>query len=401
MWKQAVEKAKSTDTDKVVAAMAGQSFPSPNGFTMKMDNTNHHLWKPVYIGEIQSNGQFKIVWKDPRDSCKRKPWSPYIAVTKARRTLRKRSCRHKGGQPAGASGGEVRNGSVLASGRVGDFLSGPLFGKPSSDSNQHAVRVCVARLVALVWALWRAPRSRCRPTSCATSPLATAKYAARRSARSWRLAIRRRCPLLQALIDGDVQTAGENQVLIVKDDKAIDAATGKEVTPLPETREDVVANNRLRRELATAIAAFKLSSPDRTVRLAAAKELQNSADEEALPAIAAALAKESDPEVKGLLTLTQASIQLASTDRATRLAAVRALAGSDTRCHQDLAAGRRREEGRQVRRARRRDQGRSGSFAVRGRRATAQGRHCRPRLQRHLARHDPAARGAGLAITYG
>ena len=39
MWKQAVEKAKSTDTDKVIAAMAGQQFPSPNGFTMKMDQT--------------------------------------------------------------------------------------------------------------------------------------------------------------------------------------------------------------------------------------------------------------------------------------------------------------------------------------------------------------------------
>ena len=79
MWKQAVEKAKSTDTDKVVAAMAGQTFASPNGFTMKMDQTNHHLWKPVFIGEIQANGQFNVVWKDPKGLVQAKPWSPFIA----------------------------------------------------------------------------------------------------------------------------------------------------------------------------------------------------------------------------------------------------------------------------------------------------------------------------------
>ena len=137
-------------------------------------------------------------------------------------------------------------------------------------------------------------------------------------------------PLLQALIDGEVQTVGDKTVLIVRNDKAIDAATGQAVSPLPESRDDVVVNNRLRKSLATAIASFKLASSDRTVRLAAAKELQNSGDEDALPAIAAGLAKEQDAEIRSLLILTQASVQLASTDRATRLAAVRALAQSDT-----------------------------------------------------------------------
>jgi urea transport system permease protein len=119
-------------------------------------------------------------------------------------------------------------------------------------------------------------------------------------------------PLLQAMIDGEVQTVGDKTVLIVKGNQATDAMTGQAVTPLPENREDVVVNNRMRKTLATAIAAFRLSSPDRAARLAAAKELQNTADEEALPAIAAALAKEADPEIKGLLTLTQAQIQLAA-----------------------------------------------------------------------------------------
>jgi len=77
MWKQAVEKAKSTDTDKVIAAMAGQTFKAPDGFTIKMDEKNHHLHKPVFIGEIKADGQFNVVWKTPAP-IKAKPWSPYI-----------------------------------------------------------------------------------------------------------------------------------------------------------------------------------------------------------------------------------------------------------------------------------------------------------------------------------
>jgi len=78
MWAQAVEKAKSTDTDKVIAAMAGQTFPAPGGFVSTMDEKNHHLHKPVFIGEIKADGQFKVVWKTP-GPIKAQPWSPYIA----------------------------------------------------------------------------------------------------------------------------------------------------------------------------------------------------------------------------------------------------------------------------------------------------------------------------------
>lgn len=137
-------------------------------------------------------------------------------------------------------------------------------------------------------------------------------------------------PLLQGLLDGEVQTIGADRVLLVKGDTAVDAVSGQAVTPVPEGRDDVVVNNRLRRALATGIAALRLAAPEREVRLAAAKELRNSADDAALPAIAGALTKESDPEVRGLLALTQASIELASPDRATRIGAVRALAASDT-----------------------------------------------------------------------
>ncbi|MCS6995380.1 MAG: urea ABC transporter substrate-binding protein [Casimicrobiaceae bacterium] len=77
MWKQAVEKAKSTDTDKVIAAMAGQTFKAPSGFTVKMDERNHHLHKPVFIGEVRADGQFNVVWRTP-GLVRAQPWSPFI-----------------------------------------------------------------------------------------------------------------------------------------------------------------------------------------------------------------------------------------------------------------------------------------------------------------------------------
>jgi len=62
MWVQAVQQAGTTDVDAVRQAMYGQKVKAPGGFDSVM-NTNHHLSKPVMIGEIQSNGQFDIVWR--------------------------------------------------------------------------------------------------------------------------------------------------------------------------------------------------------------------------------------------------------------------------------------------------------------------------------------------------
>jgi urea transport system substrate-binding protein len=84
MWKQAVEKAKSTDTDKVIAAMAGQTFKAPSGITSKMDEKNHHLHKSVFIGEVKADGQFNVVWKTP-GPVQAKPWSPYIPENKGKK----------------------------------------------------------------------------------------------------------------------------------------------------------------------------------------------------------------------------------------------------------------------------------------------------------------------------
>ncbi len=86
MWKQAVEAVKSTDVDKVIAAMGGQKFKAPCGFELTMDKTNHHLHKPVMIGEIRPDGQFNVVWKT-KGPVRAQPWSPFIAGNEGKQKI--------------------------------------------------------------------------------------------------------------------------------------------------------------------------------------------------------------------------------------------------------------------------------------------------------------------------
>ncbi|WP_028311033.1 urea ABC transporter substrate-binding protein [Derxia gummosa] len=86
MWKQAVEQAKTTDVEKVIAAVAGQKFKAPSGFEVMMDKTNHHLHKPVYIGEIKADGQFNIVWKT-KEPIRAQPWSPFIPGNESKQNI--------------------------------------------------------------------------------------------------------------------------------------------------------------------------------------------------------------------------------------------------------------------------------------------------------------------------
>ena len=64
MWVKAVEKVKSTDADKVIDALPGIETPNLTGGIAKM-LPNHHITKPVFIGEIKPDGQFAVVWKTP------------------------------------------------------------------------------------------------------------------------------------------------------------------------------------------------------------------------------------------------------------------------------------------------------------------------------------------------
>ena len=80
VWKQAVEKAKSFDVAAVRKAVYGQKFLAPGG-EIRMHDFNHHTWKPVLIGEILKDGQFKIVSRS-KGLVEPEPWSKYTSPDK-------------------------------------------------------------------------------------------------------------------------------------------------------------------------------------------------------------------------------------------------------------------------------------------------------------------------------
>jgi len=80
MWLKAVEKAGTTAPDPVIDAMIGVTVPNLTGGYAAM-MPNHHLTKPVLIGEIQDDGQFNVVSQTP-GLVVAQEWSPYVAETK-------------------------------------------------------------------------------------------------------------------------------------------------------------------------------------------------------------------------------------------------------------------------------------------------------------------------------
>jgi urea transport system permease protein len=130
----------------------------------------------------------------------------------------------------------------------------------------------------------------------------------------------------QALLNDEIKLAG-GKALRIADGKATDAATGAAL-PLPADLEDVVINNRMRRELEAALAALRLFSTDRADRAKAIVELKAQADESKLPLVEKAALSEADPELKSELELLKAAVLISSTDKAKRLAAATLLADS-------------------------------------------------------------------------
>jgi len=80
LWAKAVEKAGSTDPDAVEKAIIGLETPNMTGGTAKM-LPNHHLTKPVLIGEIQEDGQFETVWQTEGEVAG-DAWSDYLESSK-------------------------------------------------------------------------------------------------------------------------------------------------------------------------------------------------------------------------------------------------------------------------------------------------------------------------------
>jgi urea transport system substrate-binding protein len=80
MWVEAVKKAGTTDPDKVIDAVVGVKVPNLTGGVSEM-LANHHITKPVFIGEIKADGQFDVVWKTdgliPGEA-----WSPHLDGSK-------------------------------------------------------------------------------------------------------------------------------------------------------------------------------------------------------------------------------------------------------------------------------------------------------------------------------
>lgn len=80
MWVKAVEKAGTTDPNKVIDALIGVTVPNlTGGYSAMMPN--HHITKPVFIGEIQGDGQFNVVWQTP-GLVVAQEWSPYLEGSK-------------------------------------------------------------------------------------------------------------------------------------------------------------------------------------------------------------------------------------------------------------------------------------------------------------------------------
>jgi urea transport system substrate-binding protein len=80
MWVKAVEAAGTTDTDAVINAMIGVSVPNLTGGIATM-MPNHHLTKPVLIGEIQDDGQFNVVYQT-KGEVVGDEWSDYLPDSK-------------------------------------------------------------------------------------------------------------------------------------------------------------------------------------------------------------------------------------------------------------------------------------------------------------------------------
>ena len=205
-----------TDTDKVIAAMAGQTFKAPDGFTSTMDAKNHHLHKPVFIGEVKADGQFNVVWKTP-GPIKAQPWSPFIPGNERRRTSP--DAMSKANEVAGRAAARAR-----------------LRGRACFASRSHASRF--ARSVSCLLSRSRRARPRAHAARRAPSRAATATRAIEALDRARRRAATRALPRARRRWrDGRAcKIAGEQGAASSTASKAIDAVDRRGRRRCPQRR---------------------------------------------------------------------------------------------------------------------------------------------------------------------
>ena len=135
--------------------------------------------------------------------------------------------------------------------------------------------------------------------------------------KSRRPAIRAPLTIIEALQDGRLSYSAEQKKVFYKDKagKLIDAATGAPADGAePADLADVRVNNRVRRALDAAVGGLSLQAADPAKRFESAQAVFKSREQSALPALDAALEKETDPRIKQALTEARAAVVLYSDD---------------------------------------------------------------------------------------
>jgi urea transport system permease protein len=147
----------------------------------------------------------------------------------------------------------------------------------------------------------------------------------------------RAAAVIEALQDGRLLAHPDSKKIYIKrkSGQIVDAASGQEASVAADELKPVRINNRLRRAIEGALGGLELFSPDAGRRLNAAQAVFKSRDETVLPALDAALAKETDPKVKTALAEARAAVQLnmsgaSEDDKLAAVAVIRARADQDT-----------------------------------------------------------------------
>jgi urea transport system permease protein len=130
--------------------------------------------------------------------------------------------------------------------------------------------------------------------------------------------------------DNDEKIAAIAALVAEGDPKAADvlkqAAEGE--IEIDGKKVEVVMNNRVRGRIAEALSVLKLLSKEKSERREAATALASGADASMLPLVLKAKEKETEPDIKAMLEMSAAGMQIRSEDRAIRLAAIRTLGAS-------------------------------------------------------------------------